>query len=294
MGVPRSVYVFLVMGLIAASQSGNIVRIGDAHPMAIATWRLLIATALLAPLAGRQLGALKKLTRGELVLLFVAGAVLAAHFVAWIGAVQLTTVANAAIFFSINPVITATAAYLIFGERVSARLLVSIGLGISGVAVLGGSDLRFNPGNLAGDGAAVLCSVLFTVYFLLGKKLRQKLPTSVYVTSVYGIAAVVGAVCMLILELPLVDYSPRTWLCFSLMALIPTLIGHTSFNNALQYINAGRISAATLSEPLLAGIVAYFAWGESISTGTAVGYLLISASVLVLVFDRQPASAADA
>ncbi|MCP4603100.1 MAG: DMT family transporter [Proteobacteria bacterium] len=287
MSVPQRVYLFLAVGLVAASQSGNIIRIGDAHPVVITTWRLLLATVLLAPLARHKLTSLMHLTKGEIGLLVTAGLALAFHFFAWIAAVQLTNVANAAMFFSINPVITATAGYLIFGERFNKRLLLSIALGMAGVAVIAGGDFTFNRGHLLGDGAAVLCSVLFTVYFLLGKRLRQKLPTSAYVTSVYGIAAVFGVFTMLILDLPFVDYTPRTWLCFSLMALVPTMIGHTSLNNALRYIEAGRISTATLSEPVLAGFVAYFAWDESITGCAAVGYVLICASVLVLVLDTD-------
>jgi drug/metabolite transporter (DMT)-like permease len=283
MVVPKQVWVFLAIGLIAASQSGNIVRIGEAHPVAIAAWRLLMASAILAPIAGRDLGALLRLTRKEVALLLLAGVALAAHFVAWIAAVQLTTIANAAVFFSINPVLTATAGFLIFGERATRRLLLSIAVGLAGVVALGWNDFGLSPENLPGDGAALLCSILFTVYFLLGKRLRRALPTGAYVTALYGIAAVVSFVVLLFLDEPVVDYNGRTWICFGLMALVPTVLGHTSFNNALRYIDAGRISAYTLSEPLLAGLVAYFAWSEEITLGVLIGYALISASVLILV-----------
>ncbi len=285
MPVPRRVYFFLCLGLAAASQSGNIIRLGEAHPVALAAWRLLIATLLLAPLAGSGLKRLKNLAKGEYLLLILTGGALAGHFFTWIAAVQLTTVANAAVFFSINPVITAVAGYFIFRERVGAWLLLSIVLGIIGVAVIGGGDFSFNREHLAGDGMAVLCSLLFSAYFLLGKKLRQSLPTSTYVTAVYGTAAVISFACLAFLKLPLVEYSPRTWLCFFLLALLPTMIGHTALNNALRYINAGKISAATLSEPLLAGAVAYFAWGEGVTLQTAAGYVLISLSVIVLAGD---------
>jgi len=286
-GVPRQVYLFLVVGLVAASQSGNIIRIGDAHPATIAAWRLTIAALLLAPLAGKDLRKILTLTRVEVSLLLLSGLALAAHFLAWIAAVQLTTVANAAICFAVNPVITVTAAHLIFQEQVTRRLIVSIGFGVLGVAVLGGSDMTLNPEQLAGDGAAILCSLLFTVYFLLGKRLRRKLPTATYVTSIYGVAAVFAFAAVLILDLPVLDHSARNWICFALMALVPTLIGHTSFNNAVRFIDAGRISAATLSEPLLAGLVAYFVWNEPITAGTAAGYGLISVSVLILVSERK-------
>jgi drug/metabolite transporter (DMT)-like permease len=285
--VPRRVWLFLAVGLVAASQSGNLVRIGDAHPAAIAAWRLLIAAALFAPLAGRRLGQLARLRRGELALLVAAGAALAAHLVAWIAAVQMTTVANAAVIYSINPVLTAGAAWLFFREPVTPRLAAGIALGLAGVAALGWSNLRFRPEHLAGDGTALLCSALFTVYFLLGKRLRPLLDTTVYVTALYGIAAALCFALLVALDQPLADYDGRTWLCFALMALVPTMIGHTSFNHAVRWIPAGRIAALTLSEPILAGTVAWLAWGETVTGGLLAGYALICASVLVVVLERR-------
>lgn len=287
MSVPRSVYVFLVVGLIAASQSGNIIRLGQAHPVAITAWRLLFATLLLAPLAARQYRLLGQLCRRDLILLGVAGAALATHFFAWIAAVQLSTVANAAVFFSVNPVLIALAGYFIFGERVGARLLLSIGLGLAGVVIIGWGDLRVRPEYLAGDLLSVLCAVLFAVYFLVARHVRPRLPSRVYVVVVYGTACVVSFATLFALRLPVTGYNNQTWLCFVLMALVPTMVGHSSLNHAVRYISASRISVATLSEPVLAGLVAFYAWSEPVSAQTAVGYVLICLSVVVLVLDRE-------
>lgn len=293
MATPRSVYLFLALGLVVLSQSGNIIRLGDAHPVAIAAWRLLLATVLLAPLAGRDLSKLTKLTGKDTLLLVGAGLALATHFMAWIAAVQHTTVANAATFFATNPVLTALLGFLFFRERLSARLLASIGLGIAGVAVLGWSDLSFSPEHLLGDGLALVCSVLFTFYFLLGKRLRKVLPTTTYVAAVYGVAAAFAFAALLVLDLPVLRYDGRTWLCFVLMALGPTMIGHTSFNHALAHLKASWISASTLCEPLLAGIVAYYAWDEEVTNLGIGGYVLICISVLLLVSDGMRGKDSD-
>jgi drug/metabolite transporter (DMT)-like permease len=283
---PAAVLAFLAVGLLAASQSGNIIRLGDAHPVAIAAWRLVLASALLAPLAGRRFGQLAALGRTDRWLLLAAGSALALHFFAWIAAVQHTTVARAATVFAANPVLTAVAAHLFFREGFSLRLGLSIGLGFAGVAAIALDELDPGQGSLAGDGLALLCSALFTAYFLLGKRLRRRLDNRVYAPALYAVAALVALATLLGLGLPLVDYDGRTWLCFGLMALVPTMIGHTSFNHAVRYIPAGRISAATLSEPALAGLVAWFAWDEAVGPWTLVGYGLIAASVVVLVSDR--------
>ncbi|MFH1998980.1 MAG: hypothetical protein ABIK28_04820, partial [Planctomycetota bacterium] len=48
MSASKKIILYLCIGLLAASQSANIIRIGDAHPIALAAWRLLIASLLLA------------------------------------------------------------------------------------------------------------------------------------------------------------------------------------------------------------------------------------------------------
>jgi len=286
MPVPRRVVLFLAVGLVALSQSGNIIRLADAHPVAICAWRLVLATALLMPLAGRQLSTLGRLSAREWGMLAVAGTALAGHFITWTAAVQNTTVANALVFFNINPVFTATAAHLLFREQITRKLLIAIALGLVGIAVTAVADMHLCPENVTGDLLAVLCSLLFTVYFLLGKRLRQKLDTRVYVPSLYAISALV---CMALLPAtggPIVAFDRVTWLAFVLMALIPTMIGHTSLNMAVRYIDAGRITVLTLTEPAMAAVVAFFAWREPFTWQTAGGYLLIGAAVLVLFRDR--------
>ena len=287
---PRSTYLFLAIGLIVASQSGNIIRLGAAHPVAITAWRLAIATLILAPVAGGDLRALLRLPPLDRGLLVLAGVALAAHFFAWIAAVQHTTVANAAVFFAVNPVMTAGAAHVLFRERITPRFVAAVALGIVGVTIIGGEDFRLQRDHLTGDALAVLCSALFTVYFLLGKRLRRRVATGPYVVGVYGVAAVFSFVTVAVLGLPAVDYDGPTWLCFALLALLPTVIGHTSFNHALQTIDASRISAATLTEPALASVVAFFAWDEAVTAGTIAGYAVIAASVIVLVSDRPGAT----
>jgi drug/metabolite transporter (DMT)-like permease len=191
------------------------------------------------------------------------------------------------VFFSISPLLIALAGYFLFGERVGPRLLVSIGLGLAGVVIIGWGDLRLRPEYLAGDLSSMLCAVLFAVYFLVAKHVRPRLPSRVYVVVVYGTACVVSFATLFALRLPVVTYSDRTWLCFVLMALVPTMVGHSSINHAVRYISASRISVATLSEPVLAGLVAFYAWGEPVSVQTAAGYVLICLSVVVLVLDRE-------
>jgi len=285
MRVPRGVAAFLAVGLLAASQSGNIIRLADAHPVAICAWRLVLATLVLAPVAGGRWRSLGQLRAREWGLLLLAGVTLAAHFITFIAAVQNTTVANSLVFFGINPVFTAVAAYLVFRERMTPRLIGAIALGLAGVAVMAVADFHLRPEHLLGDALAVLCSLLCTGFFLIGKRRRRSLDNRVYAPALYGVAALVTLPLLPLLDLPLVRYDGVTWLAFGLMALVPTVLGHTSFNLALRYIDAGRISVLTLTEPIFAGLVAYWAWSEDLAWQTGVGYVLIVAAVVLLARD---------
>jgi drug/metabolite transporter (DMT)-like permease len=283
--VPRWVYGSLAVGLVAASQSGNIVRLGSADPAAIVGWRLALSFAVLAPFAWRYRGQALRLTALEWLLAVTCGMLLAAHLLTWVAAVQHTRVATASLLFAVNPVYTALGAAAIYGEKVTGRLWLAILLGLAGAAVLGWGDVRVG-GDLTGPFLALACGMLFTAYFLVGKRLRVGMDNLPYVTLIYGVAGAVTLLALPAMGLPFVDYDGRTWGCFLLMAAVPTLMGHTSFNMALRYLDASRLSVATLSEPAMAGLGAWVFWGEAVTPHMAAGYAFIAASVVVLVSER--------
>jgi drug/metabolite transporter (DMT)-like permease len=271
---------------VAASQSGNVIRLAEAHPVAIAAWRLLMAGSAMALLSGRGLLSLRGLGSRDWLVLGGGAVALTLHFFTWIAAVQWTTVAHAALILAANPVVTSLAAWLLFGEAVSWRLGLAIGLGLAGSLAIAFGDLGA-PGSLAGDGMALLSMLLYAAYFLVGRRLRRVLDTRTYVAILYGLGAVLAFACLCALDLPLVAYDDRTWLAFVLMAAVPTLLGHTAINYALGHLPAARVSLLTLMEPVLAGLVAWLAWAEAVGAPALVGYVLIAASVAVAVWPAR-------
>jgi drug/metabolite transporter (DMT)-like permease len=62
-----------------------------------------------------------------------------------------------------------------------------------------------------------------------------------------------------------------------LLALVPQLIGHSSFNWALAHLPATFVSVATLGEPIGSTLLAYIILGE------APGLVKLMGAVLILV-----------
>ncbi|PJH74406.1 MAG: hypothetical protein CO064_12220 [Anaerolineae bacterium CG_4_9_14_0_8_um_filter_58_9] len=100
-------------------------------------------------------------------------------------------------------------------------------------------------------------------YLLIGRRLREKMSLVPYIFVVYSIAAIALIVIMFASgETPL-GYSPMTYVWMLLLALIPQLIGHSTYNWALRYMPAALVAVTTLGEPIGSTILAYFILREA-------------------------------
>jgi drug/metabolite transporter (DMT)-like permease len=66
-----------------------------------------------------------------------------------------------------------------------------------------------------------------------------------------------------------------------LLALVPQLIGHSSYNWALRYLPAAVVSIATLGEPVGSTILAYFFLHETPTLMKIFGAILILAGIVI-------------
>ncbi|NCO31663.1 EamA family transporter, partial [bacterium] len=87
-------------------------------------------------------------------------------------------------------------------------------------------------------------------YLLIGRRLRAKMSLVPYIFVVYSIAAVALIVIMFASSETPLGYSPITYVWMLLLALVPQLIGHSTYNWALRYMPAALVAVTTLGEPI--------------------------------------------
>jgi drug/metabolite transporter (DMT)-like permease len=121
---------------------------------------------------------------------------------------------------------------------------------------------------------------------LVGRKLRERMPLVPYVFLVYGAAAVVLTAVMLAMGQSMFGYAPPAYLWFLLLALVPQLLGHTSFNWALRYLPASLVSVVLLGEPIGSTILAFFILQETPGWVKAGGAALILAGIYLASLAR--------
>ena len=114
-------------------------------------------------------------------------------------------------------------------------------------------------------------------YLLIGRSLREKMSLIPYIFVVYGMAALILVILMFAAGESPVGYAPQTYVWFLLLALVPQLLGHSTFNWALGYLPAAFVSVTLLGEPIGSALLAYFILDEVPTT------LMIFGAILILI-----------
>ncbi len=132
-----------------------------------------------------------------------------------------------------------------------------------------------------GDILALCGAIAGAGYLLIGRKLRAKMSLISYISLVYGMAAIVLVIIMLSARENPFGYSPQIYIWLILLAVIPQLIGHSTFNWALGYLSAAYVSITLLGEPIGSTILAYFILHEIPSPIKLVGGVLILVGIYI-------------
>ena len=287
---PTQPFIVLIIGIFAISGAAVFIRLASAPPLVIATYRMLLATLILLPYTWtRHRGEYRRLKRRDWGILALSGTALAVHFAAWITSLRYTSVASSTVLVSSQPIFIMVLSYLLFRESSKRHEIVGTLLAIGGSLMIGLADAgAATPNPLKGDLLALLGALAAAVYFLAGRDARRRMGVIPYATVVYGISALVLIVFTGAGGIPLWPYPLRDWLLFFALALICTVIGHSSLNWALAYLPPAAVGIATLGEPLGASILAFTIWRE-LPTGLQLlgSAILLTGIALFLLPDRK-------
>jgi drug/metabolite transporter (DMT)-like permease len=266
----------LTIGVACASTGAIFIRLADAPPLVTAAWRLTFASAVVIPVALATSSAeLAALSRRDIRVAIVSGAALAAHFATWVASLDHTSVASSVVIVSTTPLWVGLAAPAVLGERASRKLLAGILVAFIGGVAIGWGDFTRGGAAAFGDLLALCGAWAAAAYFMIGRRLRASMSLIPYIALVYGTAAVILVAAALAAGDPLFGYEPSTWSAFVAMALLPQIVGHSSFNWALQHLSSTFVSGTALGEPLGSTVLAWLVLDEAPPPATVFGGSLI-------------------
>ena len=265
----------------------------------IAAGRILVAASIATPYGLLRLKQEKKqleprVFQKAIRLAVFAGFALAGHFTFWIVSLGLTSIAASTAIVTSNPLWLTLYAWLVLKQKPSQIVTLGLLITFAGGVVIGIGDAT-RGGNfqnpILGDGLALLGAFAGAAYYLLGRNAQHLgLSLRAYAGIAYGTAALVLLPMPALFGLHYFGYPLETYFWLLLLGLIPQLIGHTSINWAVKYLNPAVVASVVLLEPIGSAVGAIFLFGEIPGTSILLGGLVLLFGIAVVV--RAPTNQA--
>lgn len=289
----------ILFGILAVSTASIFIRFAqeEVPSLVIAAWRLTIASLILVPIAlTRHRAELLGFSRKDLLFALLSGFFLALHFATWITSLQYTTVASSVVLVSTIPLWVALLSPITIKEPTGKAVFIGLICALLGGIIVAVSDsCSIANGSLScpdfssfvqgqaflGDILAVCGAIAGAGYLLIGRKLRTNMSLVSYISLVYSMAAIVLIVFVFTAGLKPFGYPSHSYLWLILLAIIPQLIGHSTFNWALGYLSAAFVSITLLGEPIGSTILAYVILQEKPTLVKLIGGGLILAGIYI-------------
>tara|TARA_B100001105_G_scaffold37558_1_gene26746 strand:+ start:323 stop:1216 length:894 start_codon:yes stop_codon:yes gene_type:complete len=286
----RLPYLALIVGMFAISTSAILIRwtSDETEPLVIGSYRQTFATLLFVPfLIKDKAQELSSLPRARITEMVVIGILLGAHFGFFISSVKATSVAASVLLGTCHIVYVAIIGWILFGEGLTRKGIIGTCLALSGIVILFWGDLVQDPGNFDGNVLAFISGILAGFYYLGGRKLRKEISLPTYALVVYLSSAITMWIVVIVQDLEYLNIPNSDFQLFFLMALVPTLLGHTMQNWALAFLPAYVVSITLLTEPVGSGILAWHFFEEVPSIGVFIGGLIVLFGVCMVALSEK-------
>ncbi|MHC1745367.1 MAG: DMT family transporter [Syntrophobacteraceae bacterium] len=279
---PTVLWTAVLIGILAISSASVLIRIADAPPLSIAAYRVTLASLILAcfRLSPKKTAPLHY-TGAALAATGLSGLFLAFHFAAWITSLTMTSIASSVTLVSTTPLFVTLIAWLFLNERFRPRFLAGILLTLVGSGAIAGLDSRLSATAVRGDLLALLGAVMAAGYFVSGRIARESLSLSDYALGSYGTASLTLISLCLLTGQELAGFSGKTYTALFFLALVPQLIGHTTFNWTLKFLSPATVSVLILGEPIGATILGHILLREDIDASKAMGLAVLGAGIFL-------------
>jgi len=254
-----------------------------ATPLVIGAVRMVIAATLLvaAVLVLRRTRGASAADRWRCV---VAGVCNAGFQAAYFTSVTLTGIAIAALLAICSaPILIAGLASLLLKERLSARLVVALALGVGGTTLLVVAPRAAGaapPHFAAGVAWALVAGLAYALYVVVAKAAVARMePVSVAAWTFATAAIVMGPA---LLQEGSVAQIELGWPWLLYLGAVTTAGAYAVYTIGLRHVPAAAAGVAALLEPLTATLLGVAVFGERLGLGGWLGGLLLLGALALL------------
>lgn len=280
----RLAFPALLLGNVVLAFGPWMVRLADVGPVAVGFWRVLIALPFLWLVARIARQRVHWPARPLIVLIAIAALFYAFDLATWNAGILMTKLGNATLFGNSGSFVFAIYGLWLAHRRPPLKQAVALFLAAAGAALLMSGSYELSPRNFTGDMLTLVAGLLYGGYLIFVEKGRtslQPLPLLLLVT-------LFSVPILLAISLGLGERIwPQNWTPLVIFALSSQVLGQGLLVYAIGTLPPLVVGLALLTQPVVAALIGWFAYRETLSLSDVVGALAIAfALVLVRLPDR--------
>lgn len=268
----------LLIGNAALALGPYFVRLADSGPVAAGFWRVTLALPVLLLFASREPAPATKVSRKMLLAIVAGGVFFALDLSSWHVGIGYTRLGNAALFGNSGSLILMLWGFVAWQRWPQAREWLGMLAALAGAAILLGRSFEVSAQTLIGDLFCLLAGLLYAGYLLILQDARRVV-TSWRLLSWSSAAGVPVLLAVALLHGEPVW--PHQWWPLSALALSSQIIGQGMLVYSLRHFSPLAIGLALLSQPAIASLAGWLAFGERLGLLDVLGMGLLAAALVV-------------
>ena len=266
----------LLGGNVALALGPWLVRLSDTGPVAAGFWRVALALPFVALIALANGQKLSGFGRRTTLVVLLGGALFGFDIASWHIGIGQTRLANAVLFGNSGSIILMLWAFVMLRRLPSGRDWPAIIAALAGASILLARSLEIAQANFIGDLFCLLAGILYAGYLLILQDARRELGS----WSLLAMAGVSSAAVLLGTSLALGEkLMPTDWTPLVLLAFGSQIVGQGLLVYALRHFPPLVIGIALLTQPAVAAVVGWFAFGEGLVPLDYLGIVLVGSAL---------------
>ena len=279
----KSPITILLLGAMTCSTAVIMIKESKLDPNLLAGYRLLLAGVFLLPLFFRDLKRENKKVKDTLYACW-PGMILSVHFITWVMGCRATYAANATLIVNMIPAAMPFVLFVLIREVITKRELLGTAFAASGVIILMVSDFNLSRDHFIGDLICFASMLLFAIYMTFSRKYRGRGSIWLYTVPLFisaglccfAIAAVQGIMPWHGLNMTEFNHA-------LLLAVIPTILGHTALNYSMKVLRGQVVGVLNLTQFMWASLFGYLFFAEIPGIAFYPAVLLLVIGICIIV-----------
>lgn len=273
-----SSYLILAVSIFALSFAGPLVKkSSEALPFALGFIRLALGSLLVMPL-GRPWELKNSWSHAKWAVF--SGLSFFVHLTCWFMAIRLVSIAIATTMLALLPVFVILLEYFFNKKKPNFNQLVGIGIAIVGTIMIVINSMD-KPSNVEGILVMLGALVAGAFYLMFSMKAQEKLNSWQTVSILYPTTCFSFGLMVLLTGQPITGFVPSTYAWILSVAIVPTFFGHALLNMSIKRLSPVTATTATLAEPIIAAVIAWLWFSETITVIAGIGAAITIAGIYI-------------